>query len=205
MNPELLNISPKNSKRTNKKRVVLGIITIIVIGSIAASVVFILQTISPNSVTVTTSQPTDLPSTGIRADVDERNEIPKNQTATFGYFDVKINKVTRNYKPTDGRSPSQSGYVFLLLDITATNTSKDAHSLSDIELGVLSGQDVIYSSLSVLVEPVFKTGSIDAGKTVSGNLVFEVPPNKDVKLYYNTQIYNYETQKLEKIEYILAF
>ncbi len=204
MNPELFTASSKNNNGTNKKRIILGIvITVVAIAGIAAAVVLILPLFKGNTAAPQTATP---PITSIRANVDERKDIQKDQTAKFGYFDVKISKVTRDYKPGGGISPSQKGYVFLLLNLSATNTSDEPHLLSDIELGVLSGQEILYPTLSVRAEPVLKTGSIDAGQTVTGNLVFEVPStDKDLKLYYNTQMYNYEEEKLKKTEYTLAF
>lgn len=203
MNPEPLKRLKKSSSH-RKKQLLLLVITVLSVVGIATGVVILLQLVQPPAKTITISNPTDLPAIGIRADVDERNEIPKGQPAQFGHFEVKINKIVRNYKPADNRATTQNNYEYLLVDLSAKNTSPDIHALSDIELGLLSGEDVINSSL-VRVEPVFKTGSINPGQSVSGNLVFEVPKGKNLKLYYNTQIYNYEKQKLEKIEYTLAF
>lgn len=205
MNPELFTASPKNNNGAKRKRIVIGvIITIVAIAGIATAVVLILSLFKTN--TSTTPQTTTPPVTGIRANVDERNDFQKNQTAKFGYFDVSINNVTRDYKPTDGLVPIRQEYTFLLINITVKNASTDSRLLSDAELGVLSGEDVLNLSSSVRIDPVFRTGVIDAGQVVTGNLVFEVPPaEKDLKLYYNTQIYNYEEEKLKKIEYTLEF
>lgn len=196
--------SKNNSGKSKAKRVIITIvITFVALAIIATAVVFGLSLLKKSS---TDSQTTSAPKTGIRAGVDETKNFEKNKTATFGYFEVQINKVTTNYKPEDGLSPQNPGYEFLVLNITVKNADKIGHLLSDIDLAVLSGEEVINSTYVVFVEPVIKTGSVEPGASVTGNLVYEVPPNsKDLKLYYNTRIYNNEQEKLKKIEYTLAF
>jgi hypothetical protein len=193
-----------NSGNSKVKRVVIIIvITIVALGIIATAVVSALSLLKKDS-TKDESIPT--PKTGIRADVDETKNFEKNKTAMFGYFEVQVDKVTTDYKPGGGLTPQNPGYEFVVLTITAKNTDKIGHLLSDIDLAVLSGEDVINSSYVVFVKPVIKTSTVKPGASITGNLVYEVPPDsKDLKLYYNTRIYNNEQEKLKKIEYTLAF
>lgn len=193
----------KNKSGSKIKRVVIVIIvTFVALGLIATAAVFALSLLKKNSAN---NQSAPTPKTGIRSGVDETKNFEKSNTATFGYFEVTINKMTANYKPEDGQTPQKSGDEFLLLNITAKNTDTLGHLLSDIDLAILSGEDIINSSYVVFVEPVIKTSSIEPGGSITGNLVYEVPSNSNnLKLYYNTQIYSDEKDKSKKIEYILA-
>lgn len=196
--------SKQHTNNAHKKHLVVkAIIGVVILLASAAATIFVAQLISVPKVNPLDSQD---PSTGLRAGVDEKKGFEKGSTASFGYFEVKIDKSVINYVPESNALPRNKGYVFLLLNITAKNTDVDAHLLSDINLAVLDGETVINSSPYVRLSPAIQGNVIEPGATFNGNLVYEVPANaSDLKLYYNTSIYNDDQGKLKKIEYTLPF
>lgn len=186
---------PSNKKR-NLMRIIISLLILAVVGGGLVIAMYLLKASADNQA---------MQSRPVREDSDERENFSKGKTATFGYFEVKVNNATRGYTPNDGSLPITKGYTFLLVNITAKNTDKEPRLMSDIDLGVLVDRTIINASFT-RVEPAFNSGIVDPGNSVTGNLLYEVPPDGgDVRLFYNTQLYSNEDEKLKKIEYTLAF
>lgn len=175
--------------------IILAILTFVALGTL---LVLSLSNTASDTLKVETVNP-------LREGIDETKSFDKDTSATFGYFEMTINDVTRGYKPDNGSMPSKPSDEFILLNISAKNTDQAPHLLSDIDLAVLADKTLINASF-VSIDSQFKSTSVEPGATVTGNLLFSVPSDAtDLKLYYNTQIYSEEKQKLVTSEYTLAF
>ena len=193
----------KSKKRISKKSVLIKTILAVFIVLASATGTILIARIIRDSPKNTVDQSTLPP---LRANVDEKRNFEKDSTAMFGYFEVKINKVTANYIPEGDLLPTKDGYTFLLLNMTAKNTDAESHLLSDIDLGILDGEEVLNASFFVQVKPAIQGEVVEPAKSITGNLVYEVPANaKDLKLYYNKSLFNDEAGRLKKIEYTLPF
>lgn len=187
----------------NKRKLILQIaISAVVIIIAAVSIVIGLKLIE-NAADNKKDQPS-ASSNPLRAHVDERKHFEKGSVAQFGHFEVTINKATKNYASSSFQ-PRGKNNTFVLLNLTVKNTDASEHGISDFNLGLLA-DDAIVNPFFGGVEPYFKTKTLKTGETNTGNILYEVPMDtKDLKLYYNTRLYNETDQKLEKIEYTLSF
>jgi hypothetical protein len=142
----------------------------------------------------------------VRDDVDETKNFEKDDVARFGNFEVTINQADVNYQ--SGKSdvaPLIETNRFVLLNITAKNVDQVTRALSDIDLALLADETVINMSF-FRIDPAFEFGTIEPGAEVTGNILFELPPNiSNLKLYYNTQMYDNEQEQLKRREYTLPF
>ena len=185
----------------SKKPLVIVAISILAVALIAGGSALAYSLLKSNTANDGLADQSQEEQNPLRQGVAEEKEFEKGTPATFGYFEVTVNQVTPDYKPTNGLLPSTKDYTFLLVNVTAKNTDQTPRLLSDFHFAVLNGDFVINTSLAQ-VDPALKNGAVEPGTSVTGNLLYEVPANATgLKLYYNTQIYNEEKQQLEKIEY----
>lgn len=190
----------KSSMISKKHITVKAVIAIAAVLVVASVVIFVLILLRGDP-TLQISENTKT----LRLGVDEKKEFDKGSVATFGHFEVTINTVTRDYTPKDGLLPKQEGYTFVLLNLTVKNIDKDPHFINDLDLAILYRENVINASFAQ-IDPALKFGTIEAGASNSGNMLYELPPGAtNLSLYYSTQIYNYDQEKLKKIEHILPF
>ncbi|MDB5161764.1 MAG: hypothetical protein JWM52_272 [Candidatus Saccharibacteria bacterium] len=192
-------MKPRNSTRRPILPIILVIAVLIVIAA------GIIGAILLNGSQKNGSQPASI-TDPLRANVDKKTDYEKGTTAQFGYFEVKINYTTVDFKPTNGAVPTTKGNKFVLLNVTAKNIDTDDHLLSDSNLGLLLKNGSVVTASFTRVDPALANGSVAAGTDTTGNILFEVAPDEtDMRLYYNTRIYSDDAQKLEKLEYTLSF
>jgi hypothetical protein len=194
-----LNTSP--NRQRNLKVVGVIVITLLVLAGIATGVFAFLAT---NNDASNTAQVEQQSFNRIRNDVDKTTDYVEDdakQPVKFGYFDVTLNNVVRGYVPQDGSVPRDNS-EYLLINLTISNPDSKVHLLSSLDLAILTADDRLFNSAFVRVDPMIDTIRIEPGATVEGNVIFDIPTNaQGLKLYYNTQIYNEEAQKLERLEY----
>lgn len=199
MIPQMQPPAPGNSQKKHGKLIIIIVASVLLAAGIGVTVFLLIKNAPGPS---QTSQSTSVTKTD-RPKVDEEKTFEKGSVASFGHFEATLNKQTPNYQFADGTKPTSSDKQFLVLNLTFKNVDTEAHLLSDIDLGVLDGTTIINPTY-LSVDPPIRPGAIEAGKSVTGNMVFEVPTNAaDLKLYYNTQIYSEQDKKLKNIQYLM--
>lgn len=116
---------------------------------------------------------------------EEKKEVyAMKETVHLEDMDVTVNKVTTSkgekyYKP-------EAGKVFVLINITITNTSDDEISYNELNVKIQNGQGQIKSiGLSILsVEDQLRSGALIPGGTVTGTVVTKAAPDEINKMIF---------------------
>jgi hypothetical protein len=107
-------------------------------------------------------------------------------------WSITLKDASVDTSPPDGESPSKSGYVFLLVDISAKNLSsktQEMSSIADFKLTDTAGQG--YDPGIDGNAKASPDGKVSAGQPVAGTLVYEVPSNiKKFHLEYTPDLMN---------------
>ncbi len=139
-----------------------------------------------------------------QAQIDAKKDFGKGTTARFGTFDVKVNSVNANYKPTDTYSQAASGNKYVLVNVTVSNPGDESVNVSSYDLK-LSADGVANSTAYISIDDEFQGGSLAKGASATGNLVFEVKDTaKELKLQYETTVFAPKTYKVTNLTYTLA-
>jgi hypothetical protein len=191
---------PPKRKKLIPLLIVAGIIALIIAGALV--VVFVIlpannKTSSEGSAALTALQAKE---TEVIA---AKKDFAKGETGVFNTLEVKANSITNPYTPTDTSVTASSGYKFVLVNISVTNTADIATNVSsfDLPLDADGTSDVAYA---LDISPVFASGEIAAGATVTGNLVFKVPTTaKTLKLQYTSIVNDSKNLTTENLTYSL--
>jgi hypothetical protein len=128
------------------------------------------------------------------------------ETANFGDYSVKINNVSRGYVPASSYSKAKDGNELIVLDLTVTNTSDRSQYVSNFDFDIEIDGLLERSSYAKPPGTELPSGSLLQNKSTSGQIVFEVPVNKqDLKLAKKGYVYDKQTYESKEVVYKLAF
>lgn len=129
-----------------------------------------------------------------------QKNFSKGETATFGDFEVTVNKVITGYEPNSILKPDE-GNQYIVVDLTVKNISDSSQYVSQFDFDVaVNGVDVNSSFLSA--DQDFKGSQLQAGASVTGTIVYEVPLDaSNLKLTYET--YGYDNGEFKMLTYTL--
>lgn len=141
-----------------------------------------------------------------KALIEAKKDYKKGETATFGQFEVKVNSVKRDYVFTgsDSYVTPDEGKEYIVVNVTAKNVGDDSKYLSGYDLKI--NEDGVSNTSSFYdVSPELKSGNLSAGASTTGNIVFEVTKGAtDLKLQYETTVYDLEAGKSQDLVFTLA-
>jgi len=139
-----------------------------------------------------------------QAQIDAKKDFNKGETATFGNFEVTVNSVKRNYIPEESFYAPDAGEEYVLVNVSAKNVSQDAESLSGYDLS-LNADGISDTSYFINVSPEFEGGTLSAGATATGNLVFKITDDaKKLKLQYESIVYDTSDYTSKTLTYTLG-
>ncbi len=121
---------------------------------------------------------------------DQRNWIarhpilntPKTQTFKMGdKVDLNGKTVTVNsvapYTSNNQFMQPKNGNKFVTVDISLTNTSKDAFDYNVLDFRLQDNQSYSYTNAATDHEPYLTTGALQPGQTTRGFIDYEIPAN----------------------------
>jgi hypothetical protein len=136
----------------------------------------------------------------------ESTEFNKGETADFGDYSVKIDSVTRGYVPTSSYSKAKDGNELIVLDLTVTNTSDKSQYVSNFDFDIEIDGLLERASYAKPPGTELPSGTLLQNKSTSGQIVFEVPANKQgLKLAKKGYVYDKQTYESKEVIYKLAF
>lgn len=142
-------------------------------------------------------------STEQQVKLNAKKDFNKGETAIFDAFEVKANLAKRNYVPDSEFSQASEGKELIVVDVSVKNASNDTASISAYDLK-LNVKGVSNSSNFLTVDPEFTGGSLSKGATSTGNMVFEIEKGAtDLKLQYETTVYDLRNSKTKTLAYTL--
>ncbi len=135
--------------------------------------------------------------------IDSKKDFSKGSTAVFaGTYEVKVNTVTRNYVPERSYLAAGEGKEYVVLNITIKNISSESQYISPYTFGIVDNglsKGVAYVSVS----PEIESGTLSAGASTTGNVVYEVTKETtNLQLEYDTTVY--VGAEAHKLVYTLA-
>lgn len=140
-----------------------------------------------------------------KAQIEAAKDYKKGETARFGQFEVKVDSVQRNY--TDSESyfgTPEDGKEYVVVKLTAKNVGAESKYISSFDIKMVSNGVANNSSL-LEVDPAFDGGDVQPGASTTGSLVFEVNKDaSDLKLQYETFVYDLNGSGLKELTYTLA-
>lgn len=135
--------------------------------------------------------------------IDSKKDFSKGSTAIFGDFEVKANSVQRNYVPEDEYSRASEGKELIVVNVSVKNNGSESASFSSYDLKI-NENGLSDTSSWTTVDPEFTGGSLSAGATTTGNLVFEVTKNASgLKLQYEKYAFDWENSESRTLTYTL--
>jgi hypothetical protein len=136
--------------------------------------------------------------------IDAKKDFSKGSTAVFDKFEVKANSVQRNYVPEDEYSRASDGKELIVVNVSVKNISSESASFYSYSLEINENGIAESASYLATVEPEFTGGSMSAGATATGNIVFEVTKGStNLKLQYEDYAYNLNGSGLQTLTYTL--
>lgn len=139
----------------------------------------------------------------VQDQIDAKKDFAKGETAVFGNFEVKVNSVTRNYTPENEYQQAGAGKELIVVNITVKNVSDEAESFYNYDLDI-NENGVANGSSYLDVAPAFEGGSISAGASAGGNIVFEVGKDASgLKLQHETTVYDTKKYESKTLTYTL--
>ncbi len=133
--------------------------------------------------------------------INAKKDFSKGETARFEKFDIKVNSIQRNYSAE--YYEADEGKEYIVVNISVTNKSSDSEYFAAYDLEINDG-GLIDSHSYVSVDSEYDDGTLAAGATETGNIVYEVDAgSKDLKLQYETSAYD-EDYNFVKLTYTLA-
>lgn len=135
--------------------------------------------------------------------IDAKKDFEKGATAIFDAYEVKANSVQRNYVAVGEYSAASAGNEFVLVNVTVKNASSSSESFTKYDLK-LSSDGVAVPSSYVVVAPDFTGGSLSAGASTTGNIVFEMPKSAtNLELQYELPVYSTSSPSVNSVTYTL--
>jgi preprotein translocase subunit SecG len=133
-------------------------------------------------------------------------DFNKGETANFGDYSVKINNVSRGYVPANSYTRAKDGNEFIVLDLTVTNTSDRSQYVSNFDFDIEIDGLLDRPSYAKPPGTELRNGTLLQDKSVSGQIVFEVPSNKQgLKLAKKGYTYDKQSYESKEVVYKLAF
>ncbi len=153
--------------------ILTGILVLILIGIIGGAV----GSSSPKKVG-TTDQTINQGTTPTQAS----DNAPKTQTFKMGdKVDLNGKTVTVNsvapYTSNNQFMQPKNGNKFVTVDISLTNTSKDAFDYNVLDFRLQDNQSYSYTNAATDHEPYLTTGALQPGQTTRGFIDYEIPGN----------------------------
>lgn len=137
-----------------------------------------------------------------QAKIDAKKDFEKGATAIFGDFEVKVNSVKRNYVPDYEYSKADDGNELIVVNITVKNIADSSEYFSSYSLNLDDNGNTNTSSYAD-VDNSFDGTNIAAGKSATGNVVFEIKKDSNnLKLQYEDTAYTSDGS--EDLIYTLA-
>lgn len=175
---------------------IMFIIGLMMLGAASSS----LKT-AANEITATANSYTETQ----QARVDAKKNFTKGQTATFDDFSVKVNSVTRNYTPSESYYAADDGKELIVVNVTVKNLDTESHYFSSYDLDIVEDGLANSSSYFGDVEDEFEGGTLAAGASTTGNIVYEVTKDATgLKLQYETYGYDPSESESVTLTYTLA-
>ena len=138
--------------------------------------------------------------------LNAKKDFAKGETAKFGKLDVTVNKVQRNYMPTNRFSAPAEGKEFIIINVTIKNSSDESKYISastlQLNVGGVSEYSTYVSGLKQL-----EGGNLSSGASITGDLAFEVTKDASgLKLQYEETAFVTTDGKFnsKKLTYTLA-
>ena len=133
--------------------------------------------------------------------INAKKDFSKGETARFENFDIKVNSIQRNY--TNGYYQADDGKEYIVVNVSVTNKSSDSEYFAAYDLEI-NDDGLIDSHSYVSVDSEYDDGTLAAGATETGNIVYEVKSgSKNLKLQYETTAFD-EDYNSVKLTYTLA-
>lgn len=122
--------------------------------------------------------------------IDAKKDFSKGAVAVFGGFDVEVNSITRNYVDSDGYYDASTGNELISVNVSVTNNTDTTAYFSSYYL-TMNDNGLITDPGYASVNSAYTDGSLAAGATETGNIVYEVEQgSKDLKLQYESSAYD---------------
>jgi hypothetical protein len=135
--------------------------------------------------------------------VGAKKDFTKGQTAVFGNFEVKANSIQRDYVPTDEFSQASEGKELVVVNVSVKNIATSSKSFISYDLQ-LNVNGVAVNPSYLVVSPEFTGGSISAGATATGNIVFEITKGAtNLKLQHEESAYDSKSSEFTTLTYTL--
>jgi len=120
--------------------------------------------------------------------LDAKKDFSKGETAQFGVFSLKINTVTRNFTPTDTSLTPSPGKEFILVNVTAKNTTDKTQYINSTMFN-LDNNGVTSAPQIAGKDPMFRGGPLNTGESYTANLMYEATKgSQTLKLKYEERI-----------------
>jgi len=139
-----------------------------------------------------------------KALIEAKKDFAKGDTAKFGHFEVKVDKVQRDYVPADSYYKAGEGKEYVVVTVTVKNVDTESQSITTYDLKLNDAGTANMASFLVDVEPTFDGGDLSPKASLTGNLVFEVTKgSNDLKLQYETSAYDMKNSDVKNLTFTL--
>ena len=201
-------------KLTNKGMAIAGIITgsVAVLWNLIMTALFIISmlaigglAIGAGTIATEINKVTDNYNNEQQTLIDAKKDFSKGSTAKFGDFEVKVNKVTRNYSLEDSYYSVDEGKELIVVNVSVKNVGDEQANFSSYDLKINDNGISDGSSYLATVSPEFEGGDMSPGATATGNIVYEVNSgSNNLKLQYEKYAYDTGSYEAKTLVYTLA-
>ncbi len=123
---------------------------------------------------------------GTNTTTNSSTEFTANDVIQLNDYQLKIDKVERNWLPNNGYDRPESGKEYVLIAVTITNTGKNSIPYNTYDFKLQDSNGVQKSEAFTTAENKLNSGDLAANGKVSGNLAFEAPlGDTGLKLIFN--------------------
>ena len=169
----------KNTKKkSNKIKIIVGIILIIIIGGAIAS-----KSSDPKKVGESNSSTSSEHSSG----KDEKTEFKVGDVISFEGRELVVESVDRNYKTGNEFIKPKDGKEFVKVKVKIENKSREKLSYNTLDFKMEDANGAIESPTFVSTANTaddLSSGELAKGGKKIGSVVFEVPANSKLKMHY---------------------
>jgi len=185
---------------------ITGIVTggLAVLTNIVATALFVLSILALGASGSVVDQAIKEANSETKTQVQAKKDFSKGETAKFENLEVKINSVERNFTPESSFSGAPEGKEYIVLNLTIKNVGEQSQYVSTYTFGLDDGGMVKNASFYDK-EPRLEGGTLNADGSITGNIVYEVTKDaSDLKLQYETTVYDLEASESKELIYTLA-
>lgn len=163
-------VQPKKKHRKGLW-ITLGVVAFLIIVIVAAGNSAPKKVGETNATNTTTNSSTD---------------FTANDVIQLGDYQLKIDKVERNWTSNNDYDRPESGKEYVLVAVTITNTGKNSIPYNSYDFKLQDSNGVQKSEAFTTGENKLNSGDLAQGGKVAGNLVFEAPKgDAGLKLIFN--------------------